>query len=504
MIDQHKTLSEKFLKKGFWLYFFSFIIAPIGYVIKIIISGELSVSEVGILYGIISLITMISAYNDLGMTESLKFFVPQFVTEKRYDKVKSILFYALFAQITTSLIIASFFFFWADYIANNYFKTETSTEILKIFAFFFIWLNLFQTINQFFLAVQDTFYNKLTETIRIFFIMFSVLFIFFWDLWSLINYSYTWLIWLYIWTLFSIFVLYKKYYSKYFLDTKIIIEKKLIKKISKYASLVFIWASAWTILSQIDMQMVIYILWTIDAWYYTNYLSIIWIPFMLIWPIFALLFPLFSEMYSKWEYDKIRLIKQIFTKNFLAIWVAFNILLFVFAEIIAYTLFWEKFIESWVILKYSILFLIFKFLFQINFNIMAWIWKIKERVKIIYIAIIFNFIMNLILINFIWVYWAALATWIGWILIWWLWEYFLWKNYITNFDIYFFTKNLFFMWLLWIFSYYYIIPIFEWINRLNSLWLLTIYSILWFIIFWIINKKELNFFILEIKKLKKW
>ena len=135
---------------------------------------------------------------------------------------------------------------------------------------------------------------------------------------------------------------------------------------------------------------------------------------------------------------------------------------------------------------------------------MAWIWKIKERVKIIYIAIIFNFIMNLILINFIWVYWAALATWIGWILIWWLWEYFLWKNYITNFDIYFFTKNLFFMWLLWIFSYYYIIPIFEWINRLNSLWLLTIYSILWFIIFWIINKKELNFFILEIKKLKKW
>jgi hypothetical protein len=54
---------------------------------------------------------MISVYNDLGMTESLKHFIPQFVTEKRYDKVKSILFYALFAQITTSLLIASFFFF---------------------------------------------------------------------------------------------------------------------------------------------------------------------------------------------------------------------------------------------------------------------------------------------------------------------------------------------------------------------------------------------------------
>jgi hypothetical protein len=46
VIEQHQSLSEKFLRKGFWLYLFSFIIAPMGYIIKVIISGELSVSEV--------------------------------------------------------------------------------------------------------------------------------------------------------------------------------------------------------------------------------------------------------------------------------------------------------------------------------------------------------------------------------------------------------------------------------------------------------------------------
>ena len=46
MIDVHSSLSEKFLKKGFWLYFFAFIIAPIGYLIKIILSNELKVEEV--------------------------------------------------------------------------------------------------------------------------------------------------------------------------------------------------------------------------------------------------------------------------------------------------------------------------------------------------------------------------------------------------------------------------------------------------------------------------
>ncbi len=111
MIDQHKTLSEKFLKKGFWLYLFSFIIAPIGYIIKIIISDNLSVSDMGVLYAVISFITLVSAFNDFGMSESIKYFLPKFTKEKRYDKVKTIIFYAFLTQMATGLVLAGFFFF---------------------------------------------------------------------------------------------------------------------------------------------------------------------------------------------------------------------------------------------------------------------------------------------------------------------------------------------------------------------------------------------------------
>ena len=199
MIEEYKSLSEKFLKKWFWLYFFSLIIWPVWYITKIMISEKITVSELWILYWIISLVTLISTYNDLWFTESLKHFIPKFVTEKNYDKVKSVLFYALFAQITTSLIIAAWFYFWADFIAENYFKSQEAKEILEIFAFFFIWINIFQTINNFFLAVQDAFAYKLTEFFRMIFILFSVIFVFFGNYSSLINYSYSWLIWLYIW-----------------------------------------------------------------------------------------------------------------------------------------------------------------------------------------------------------------------------------------------------------------------------------------------------------------
>ena len=500
MIEQHSSLSEKFLRKWFWLYLFSFVIAPIGYIIKIIISWELSVEEVWILYWVISLITLLSSFSDFWMTESLKYFIPKYATTKSYDKIKSILSYAFFIQILTWIIIALFLFSGADFLGEFYFKSEKAKEVLQIFCLFFLWMNIFRVFNTFFLAVQNTFYNRLTDFIRIVFILISVLTIYFLDMWSLSNYSISWIIWLYFWIISVLYIFYIKYNKKYFKKEKIIFSKVLFKKIFSYAIIVFIWAQAGAILSQIDMQMVIYILWPKEAWYYTNYLSIVSIPFMIIWPIMHLLFPVFSELHEKKDFKKIRLIKQIFQKNFIIIVIVFNILFFVFAETIAYILFWEKFIESWNILRYSILFLVFNFLLQINFHILAWIGKVMERVKIIFIAIVFNFFMNLILIKLIWVYWAALATAFGWILIWILSEIKLGKEFRSKFDYIFMIKNIILSIILWTIWFYYILDLFIWLWRIESLIYLSVFSLIYYLILFILNNKDLKELSLLIKR----
>lgn len=502
MIDQHASLGEKFIKKGFWLYVFSFIVAPIGYIVKIIISGELSVSEVGILYGIISLITLFSAFNDFGMTESINYFVPKFITEKRYDKVKSILFFAFLAQMSTWIIIALFFFFWAEYISNGYFQSTYASSVLKIFAFYFLGINIFQVLSTFFISVQNTFAHKLSELVRMLFILGSVFFIYFWGSWSLVNYSYSWLIWLYIWMLFTIILFYFSYFKKHLINEKILWDKKLWIEIIKYASMVFLWAQAATILGQIDMQMIIYILGTTDAWYYTNYLSIIGIPFLIIGPIFTLLFPVFSELYSKWEIEKIKTIKEKCVNIFMALWIMFNVFFFIFSEQIAYILFWEKFIASWVILKYSILFLIFNFLLQINFYLMAGIWKVIDRVKIISVAIVFNTILNIVFIYWIWVSGAALATAFGWVLIFVLSEYYLGKNYRVIFRYKDILKNFAILGIIWTLFHVFFISIFEWLERWMSFLFLLILSIIWCVIFTVLNYKMFRGFILQLKKIK--
>jgi O-antigen/teichoic acid export membrane protein len=194
MIDQHSNLAEKFIKKGFWLYFFSFIMAPIGYIVKIMISGDISVSELGIIYGILSLIILLAAYNDLGLTDSLSYFIPKYIQEKRYDKVKTILVYTIIAQLITGSSIAAFFYFGAEFISTYYFGNSEAIESLKIFAFFFLGINIFQVISTFFMSIQNTFYNKVVEFLRMLFVLISCLFIFFSDLGNIVYYSYTWII----------------------------------------------------------------------------------------------------------------------------------------------------------------------------------------------------------------------------------------------------------------------------------------------------------------------
>lgn len=502
MIEQQDSLAEKFIKKWFWLYIFSFLVAPIWYIIKIIVSWELKVEEIWIIYWVMSLMVLLNSFNDLWMAESLNKFIPEFVTQKRFDKVKTILTYAIIAQIITWGIIFLLFYFWADFLSVNYFNDPLSAKVIKIFSFFFLATTFFHVLNVFFWSIQDTFLQKITEFIRMIFILWFTFYIFITNLWDIYNYSMAWVFGLYIWIIFSIGFFYKKYYLKYLKDVKVIWDKKLFKQIFSYALIVFLWAQAWTILSQIDMQMIIYMLWNKDAWYYTNYLSIVSIPFMLIWPIFSFLFPVFSEMIAKNEISKIKLIKSIFTKNFLSFSITLSILFLVFWEIIATILFWDKFFMSWVIVKYSILFISFNFLLQINFNILAANWKVKERLHIIIIAIFFNTILNYFFIKNIWVVWAALATGMWWLLIFVLSELKL-KEYYTKFDYKYMIKNILTFSIIWFWLYLFIVPYFlKTQNRLYEFIALIIISLIYFSIYFMINISDFKYFYREIKKVK--
>ncbi len=418
------------------------------------------------------------------------------------DKVKSILVYAFLTQMITGILIAGLFYFWSDWLALHYFKTESASHILKVFSLYFIGYNFFQVLSTFFLDTQKVFQTKIIEFIRIAGIAITTAFLFFTKTGTLENYSIAWVSGLYIGIITALFIFLKYFYREHFQWEKILRNTALFKEISKYALMVFLGASAGTILSQIDLQMVIYLLWAKSAGYYTNYLSIISISSIIIWPIILLLFPLFSELHAKKDTTKILLLKEMLVNNFIILSIAFSVFFFVFAEPIALVLFGEKFILSWNILQYSILFLVFQFLLSINFSILAGIGKVKERAKIVFIAVIFNFTTNYFFIQWLWIYGAALATWIGWILMRILWERFLWKWYCSKIDWKNIFINFFAFSFIWIFLFYYVFPLFAWDNRWISLGYLFVIFFIYLCFFIGVNYGKMKWLVLEVKRIK--
>lgn len=501
MLNHSESLSEKFIKRWIWLYLFSFLIWPLGYIIKIVLSYDLSVEEIWIIYWIISLISLLSVYHDLGLTESLNYFLPKFLVAKDYSRFKSSLIYTLIAQIPTSLIIWWWLFFGSDYLAANYFNDIRASEVLKLMSFFFIWMNLFGIVQTVYWAIQNTKYQKWTEFIRMFAILIFVLVFHFMWKWNLHTYSYNWIFWLAVWIIFSYTLFYFKYYRQYLSWVKIIFEKELAKKIASYAIWVLLAANVGMVMSQIDMQLIIYLLWTKDAWYYTNYLSIIWIPFIIITPIIGFLFPVISELWWKNDYSKIKIIMTMFYKYFAVMWIIVSAFMFIFANEFAVVFFWEKFIKSWEILRYSILFLVFNFLFQINFQILAWIGKIKTRVKILAIWLLVNIPLNLVFIKLLWVNWSSLAVWLSWIPVFIL-SYIATKEFFGWFDFKFFIKNIFLVFVISLIFYFYAIPFLQWLWRLELLFSIIFIWILYIIPLFLLNVYEFRLFIQELKKLK--
>ena len=456
-----ETLAEKLVKKWFWIYLFTFLIAPSWYIIRVIVSNKLSVSDVWLLYSIISFISLISIYNDLWLTQSLKYFLPKYWINKQYDNFKTAIFLSLWIQILTWILIASLLFFWADFLSNHYFNNPNAANILKVFCLYFLWINIYQVIMTVYEAFQDVFQAKLIEFIRMWSIALFTILLFLLGFNDVFFYASAWIWWLFLAILIWSFIFYAKYKKEVFQTWKLKYNKNMLKEYSNYAFWVFLTANAWTILWQIDQQAVVYILWTQSAGYYSNYLSLLQLVSIVIAPIlWTLLMPIATEFISKKNYKKVELLQNFFYKYFSVFSLSFGIFLMVMWEIISTVLFGEKFAYSWYLLWFSGLFIIFNILSNINFQILQWWWEVKYITKIIFFVAILNVIWNIVLIHYIWIIWAVISTIVWWLLMWFLsfrklnskikinfnWKYFL-KNFVLFIFLwiilYFISKNIF-------------------------------------------------------------
>lgn len=501
---KEETLAKKLITKWFWLYLFSFLIAPAGYLIRMIISKSMSVEEVWIIYSVIGLMTLLMSYHDLWLSEALQFYLPRYYIKKEYNNLKTIIFLNILIQFISSIILSSIIFFWSEYLANNYFHTIKAQIVLQIFSIYLIIINFNILLNSIFISLQDTFKSKFNEFIRYYVTLWIIAFLSYNSTLSLKNISQAWIIWLLTAIIIST-ILFIKQYLKTIKKGEITYNKNEIKAYIKYAIWIFISMNISTLFFQIDQQIILFFLWAEKAWIYSNYLSLFQIPNLLILPIFVLLFPITSELIIKWDKYKLWLMINFFYKYFsvfsLYIWFFFILCW----KVIALILFWQNFIMSWIFIQYTWIFYIFLTLLNINFSILSWTWEIRNRAKIICIALISNIILNLVFIRLIWIYWALIASTISNIIMFYLSHKIISKYYSPLINYKYLIKNI----IIWIIItitikyWFWNIFIYDKEQLIHNIMYLLIFFILYSTITLIFNYKDILKFKEQIVKIRK-
>ncbi len=501
-----QPLGQKLIKKWGWLYLFMIITAPVSYFIRVIVSNNVSVADVGLFYSVLGFILLLSTYHDLGLTEALQYFLPRYWIEKKYNHFKSVIVITLIAQVTMWFLIAWIIYLGANWLAIHHFHSIAAAQIIRTLCRYFIGANFLLVFNSIYVSFQDTIASSLTDFFKSYSILaFTIIF-------RLSNtltnntFSIAWITGIAISLVVSSIIFLKKYRYTLRLGS-IVFEKKLIKTQFKYAFWVFLGANVWALLGQVDQQLIINFLGPLDAWYYTNFFALVAMYGVIVGPILTLVFPIVTELITKSHHDKLSLFQSILYKYFSVFALSIGWLFCAFGPSIASVLFGTKFAYSGQLLILIWPFLIFNVLTSINYSILAWFGKVRERVIVIWRALLINILANIILIlgMGLGLFWAVISLIIWRIVLWGLSFRIIKKHSPIHFERKFLWKNLI---IICIMSgiFYMVKPYFmvsDNAHRFTNIWYL---AITWIFYYWIIalfNTWSIKMLLKEIKNIRK-
>ena len=506
-ILQEETLSHKLISRWFRAYVFAIFAAPLWYLLRLIASNTLSVSDVWIFYWVLSLMSLLYSYNDLWLTESMQYFLPKYRLEGKKWQIKNTIWLSFFMQMTTWIIIFCLLFFNADRLAIHHFRAIEAENVIKIMSFYFLWTNLIQVCSTVFSAFQDTFSSGLVNFSNLFSVLIFSLIFWICASFNVSLFALAWIIWVAIWILIWLLQILRKYNHLLKLPREKI-DKGIIFTQFKYAVWVFLTSNIWMLLWNVDQQLVVNKLWTEASWYFANMISLLNIFIIIVSPILWLLFPVATELSTRDEKEKFKFLESVMYVYFTVISIIIWWMFLVFWQEISVLLYWEKFRFSWELLQILWPCLLFQCLSWLNFNLLAGLGKIKERFRILLISLIINVTCNVLVLFVFNLYLHAVITVLAlsWYVqfIWWL--IYIRKEHSFNFDWKLFFKNVLIVWIL--------CGIFYWIKNISNLFypnqnrrqLLFMLTWICMIYVWIIawfNRWKIKSLRNEVKKVRK-
>ncbi len=404
-----EPLKQKLVRKGFWLYFLTFLSAPTGYLIKIMVSQSLPIADFGLVYGILSLMTILTTYNDLGLTEALQYYLPKFLLWKKYKEAKSLLVTTRIVQFISGVVVGVLLIVFIPFLTTHYFHHPATGDMLKIFALYFLIINFYQVLQSLFIAVQDVKRTYWVEVIRLWSIVAMLVVSWYMNTVTLHKFALFWLFGMmiativcFIWAMQKFWWIFKQY--PFVLDRRMIWEQR------KYAFWILISINLMNVLTNIDQQLIIVKLGTTQAAYRTNYMSLMNIVNFLVTPIIWYIFPLINELVTKKQPEKIILLYKYLYMWFGALSIVVAIVGRFWGPAISSLLFGPQYLISWLLFKYAAPFARIFIFTNLQLQYLAWSGDVRRRVAFLWVALVFNVILTYILLHMVWLFGSLIAS----------------------------------------------------------------------------------------------
>jgi stage V sporulation protein B len=430
------------------MYFFVFLAAPLGYITNIILTWVLTKVEFGIMYGVISFLSLVGIFSDMGLTESLNYFLPKHILKWDYARSKYLLRFVFVNQMIMSAIVSGALYLSAPWLATHFFHEPVALWVIQVMSLFFFGLHTLQVITSFFGSIQNVKIQKMIEFSRSLFVVSGMAMLALSDRSDLLAYCWVWVMAIYATCVIAGIIFYIGYYRQYF-SIKTLQDTTLRSTFIQYSIGTLLSANVAILLHLIDQLLLTYFIGVEASWEYKVYLSLIGIPFIFFSPIIGFLYPVISEIGSRWDQEKIRSIFRIFSSylGVLMLWVAGFFVMT--GPHLAGLLFGDGYLSSGVALYYISPFLVLNALIQVNFQILGGLGHIRKRITILAWTLLVNIILSMIAI--LWYKYsyipfpsgsAAASSAVGasWICMWYL-SYRAIREHAHGFDWRFFWNN---------------------------------------------------------------
>jgi O-antigen/teichoic acid export membrane protein len=191
-------------------------------------------------------------------------------------------------------------------------------------------------------------------------------------------------------------VVFRRYYYKRFLSWSYEINKHDLGNRLSYGFWSLLWANAWTIISQIDLQIVLYFTGKDAAWYRTNYMSITSLLIFVFVPILSLCFPVFTELVEKKRFADLHKARILLLICIFVYWIAIGLIAQLWGNEITTLIFGDKYTVTGEILVYSARVLFTPLLGVLNFQYIRSFWKIRRVALMQMIVLLLHIIISLV------------------------------------------------------------------------------------------------------------